>query len=179
MSAGSLARRYAKALMQLGEEQNNYEKLGSELSVLAGAMTASDELRDTLTNPLFQRSDRQNVIEAVLARIGASPTIKNFSLLLLDRERLAAVPAISRELDGMIDDKIGRVNAEVWSATKLNPGQEAQIRTELEKLSGKTVDMTSSHDPSLLGGVVARVGDVVYDGSLKTQLQHIKAQLSK
>lgn len=178
MSAGSLARRYAKALMQLGEEQNNYEKVGQELRLLAKAMATSAELSTTLSNPVFPREDRRNVLVALLGKVGASDTVKNLALLLLDRERVSAIPAISRELDVMIDERVGRISAEVTSATPLNPGQEAEIRQQLEKLSGKKVDMKVAHNPDLLGGVVAKLGDVVYDGSLKTQLQQIRDSLA-
>ena len=178
MSAGSLARRYAKALMQLGEEQKNYEKVGQELRHLAKAMATSAELATTLSNPVFPRDDRRKVLEALLLKIGASVTVKNFSLLLLDRERVSAIPAISRELDVMIDERVGRIAAEVTSATLLNPSQEADIRKQLEKLSGKKVDMKVAQNPELLGGVVAKLGDVVYDGSLRTQLQQIRDSLA-
>lgn len=178
MSSGSLARRYAKAILEIGEEQKNLDKLGGELRDFAKAMVASEELTATLTNPLFPRSDREKVLLAILLKVGASTPIKNVCLILLDRERLAAVPAIARELDEMIDERIGRVAAEVTSATLLSPSQEAAIRQELEKLSGRKVEMKTSQDPELLGGVVAKVGDLVYDGSLRTQLRKLRDQLA-
>ncbi len=178
MSGGSLARRYAKAVLQLAEEQGNLERIGTELRGLSEAMEASEEFRATLSNPVFPRADRELVLTAVLGRLGASATVKHLALLLLDRERMAFVPGISRELDTMIDEKIGRVSAEVISARRLTPAHENKIREQLERLSGKKVELTTAEDPELLGGIVARVGDIVFDASLRTQLQQIRETLA-
>jgi F-type H+-transporting ATPase subunit delta len=86
---------------------------------------------------------------------------------------------ISRELDRMIEEKAGRVSAEVTSAKPLDPSQLSQITAALEKLSGKKVSVSTKQDPDLLGGVVAKVGDTVYDGSLRTQLRTSRDELSK
>ena len=92
---------------------------------------------------------------------------------------MGTLPGISRALDEMIEAKAGRVTAEVVSAKPLDPSQLSQINAALEKLSGKKVSVTTRQDPELLGGVVARVGDTVYDGSLRTQLRTIRDELSK
>ena len=109
----------------------------------------------------------------------SQPTTKNLVYLLLDGERLASLPAISRELDAMIEAKAGRVAAEVVSAKPLDPAQLSQITAALEKLSGKKVAVSQREDPDLLGGVVAKLGDTVYDGSLRTQLRTLRDELSK
>src|SRR6185369_9565811 len=135
--SGSLARRYAKAVLELG----NTEKISADLRQLAGAMKTSAELQQALTNPAIRRGDRRKVLDGLLQRIAAHGLTKNLVYLLLDGERLGALPSISREL---------------------------------EKLSGKKVAVTSKQDPDLLGGVVAKVGDRVYDGSLRTQLRNLR-----
>lgn len=174
MSSGSIARRYARALMAIGVDTNEYEALGRQIGDLAGTMKTSAELAQTLSNPVFPRSDRQKVLTALLARLKASKTVQSFVMLLLERERLAALPDISRELDAMIDERAGRVAAEVISARPLTDDQLAQLKGVLEKLSGKKVEIQKREDPELLGGVVAKVGDVVYDGSLRTQLAQMR-----
>jgi F-type H+-transporting ATPase subunit delta len=178
MSVGSLARRYAKALIDLGVEGGNLERLGKEIAELANAIKKSPELEETLSNPAFPPSDREKVLQALLLRIGAAPTAKNFTMLLLERERLGIIPDISRALNEMIDERMGRVDAEVVSATILSPAQESQLKQQLERLSGKKVTLTSKQDPDLLGGFVARVGDVVYDSSLRSQLNRIQNSLA-
>jgi F-type H+-transporting ATPase subunit delta len=177
MISGSLARRYARALMSIGVDDNSYEKLGREVRDLAGAMHQSSELTDVLGNPAFPRAEREKVLLAVLRRLAAGPVVQNFTRLLLERERLGRIPDISRELDAMIDDRAGRVAAEVTTAAPLSPAQLGQLKTALEKLSGKTVQMEKHEDPAILGGVVAKVGDIVYDGSLRTQLERLRDQL--
>ena len=179
MPQGSLARRYARALMAIGVDNDNYNTIGAQVETLAQVMKISSELSDVLTNPAFPRSDRQKILVAILERISASVMVKNFTLLLLDRERVGALPDISRELNVMIDDHIGRVTAVVSSASALTQAQLDQIKSSLEKLSGKQVQIESKEDPDLLGGVVAKVGDIVYDGSLRTQLAQMRHSLAE
>ena len=179
MASGSIARRYARALMGIGVDNKNFETLGRQVSALAEAMKISPELSQTLSNPAFPRSDRKKVLEAILSRLGAAPAVRNFTLLLLDRERLAALPDIARELKAMIDEHVGRVNAVVTSAKPLSDAQMSQLKASLEKLSGKQVQIEHREDPEILGGVVAKVGDIVYDGSLRTQLSQMRERLAR
>lgn len=175
MVTGSLARRYAKAVLALPTP----EKIAGDVRSLAKAMHESAELQTALTNPAIRRNDRRRVIDGLLAAIGAQPITKNFVYLLLDGERMSSLPAISRELDGMLLARSNHVSAEVVSAKPLDATQVQQITAALEKLSGKKVDIAKREDPSLLGGVVAKVGDVVYDGSLRTQLRNLRDELTK
>jgi len=179
MISGSLARRYAKAVFQIGSEQGTLDRIGNDLRTLAKAMKDSAELATVMANPAIRRSDRRRVIDALINRAGVGPHVKNLVYILLDGERLNTLPAISREVDAMIEAKAGRVSADVVSATPLSPAQLAQLTTALEKLSGKKVDVHKREDASLLGGVVAKVGDVVYDGSLRTQLDNLRDELTK
>ena len=175
MVSGSLARRYARAIMPLPA----LTAIASDLRSLAKALVESEELQTLLSNPAIRRGDRRKVIDGLLQRIGANPMTKNLVYLLLDGERMSSLAAISRELDAMIEAKAGRVSATITSAKPLDPGQVQQITAALEKLSGKKVEVTRKEDPNLLGGVVAKVGDTVYDGSLRTQLRTLRDELTK
>jgi len=172
---GALSRRYAKAILQL----QPLDKIAADLRSLANAMQSSTELATLMSNPAIRRGERRKVIGGLLDAIGAQPMTRNLVSLLLDGERLAWLPAISRELDAMIEAKAGRVSAEVVSAKPLDSNQIQQITAALEKRSGKRVDIKRREDPSLLGGVIAKVGDVVYDGSLRTQLHNLRDELIK
>jgi F-type H+-transporting ATPase subunit delta len=179
MASGSLARRYAKAVLEIGEANKITDRMGADLRSLAKAMKDSAELQSALTNPAIRRADRRRVIDALLSAIGAQPLTKNLVYLLLDSERLSSVPAISREVDAMIEAKSGRVTAEIISARPLEMAQLTEITVALEKLSGKKVTVTKREDETLLGGVVAKLGDRVYDGSLRTQLRNLRDELTK
>lgn len=179
MVTGSLARRYARAVLEIGTANGNLDKLGADLRSLAKAMHDSAELVTVLTNPAIRRSDRRRVIDGLLQVINAAPHSKNLVYLLLDGERMGSLEAISREVDSMIEAKSGRLTAEVTSAKPLDAAQLTQITAALEKLSGKKVAVTKREDPSLLGGVVAKLGDTVYDGSLRTQLRTLRDELTK
>lgn len=178
MAAGSLARRYARALLEIGLEEKNLEELGKEVSDLAAAVASSSELTETLTNPAFPRSDRDKILSAVLSRLGASQTTVNFTRLLLDRERVAALPDIARELAVLIDENAGRVRAVITAARPLSSAQLSRLIKALEELSGKKILAETREDPALIGGVVAKVGDQVYDGSLRTQLSQLRRSMA-
>jgi F-type H+-transporting ATPase subunit delta len=179
MVTGSLARRYARAVVEIGIANGNLDKIGADLRSLAKAMHESTELVTALTNPALRRADRRRVLDGLLQRIGAQPHTKNLIYLLLDGERLASVEAIAREVNAMIEARSGKMSAEVTSAKPLDVAQLSQITAALEKLSGKKVAVTKREDPSLLGGVVAKLGDTVYDGSLRTQLRTLRDELTK
>jgi F-type H+-transporting ATPase subunit delta len=182
MAAGSLARRYAKAIFELGESSpttSSLPQIGATLASLSAAMKQSAELQTLLSNPAIRRADRRRVIDALLTSLDATLHTRNLVYLLLDGERLSNLPDISREVSAMIEAKSGRVTAEVTSARPLDPAQLSQITVALEALSGKKVNINNRTDASLLGGVVAKVGDTVYDSSLRTQLRAIRDELTK
>ena len=179
MIAGSLARRYARALLSIGADRKNTDKLGADLRAFAQAMKTSEELAMLLGNPAFPRADRKKIVDALAQRFGTDPTVRTFLYLLLDKERLSQLPAISREVDAAIEAAAGRISAEVTSAKPLTSAQLAQITAALEKLSGKKVQIVRKEDPELLGGVVAKVGDIIYDGSVRTQLRQLRDSMAK
>ena len=179
MVTGSLARRYARAVLEIGIANGNLDKIGADLRSLAKAMHESTELVTALTNPALRRADRRRVLDGLLERIGAELHTRHLIYLLLDGERLSSVEAIAREVNAMIEARSGKMSAEVTSAKPLDAAQLSQITAALEKLSGKKVSVSRREDPELLGGVVAKLGDTVYDGSLRTQLRTLRDELTK
>jgi F-type H+-transporting ATPase subunit delta len=174
---GSVARRYARALFELGVDRGRFEAFGAELAELAAMYASSPELRQTLENPVFKLDQRRAVLSKLLPSVAPSGEVQTFASLLLDRSRLIALPAIARAYAEMVDAKLGRVNATVTSAQPLDPATRAQVQAALEKRTGKKVVLTTGVDPSLIGGIVARVGDLVLDGSLRTRLATLQNRI--
>ena len=174
---GSIARRYARALFEIGVAQGTFEAFGAELGELGAMYGSSLELRQTLENPVFKLDQRRAVLGKLLPSVAPSREVQSFALLLLERRRLVALPAIARAYAEMVDAKLGRVRASVTSAQPLDATTRAQVQAALEKRTGKKVVLTVGVDPSLIGGVVARVGDLVLDGSLRTRLATLQSRI--
>jgi F-type H+-transporting ATPase subunit delta len=177
MAAGSVSRRYARALFSMGVDRGTFEQLGKELDAFSDLWTSSAELRQALENPVFKASEKRNVLQTLLPRVAPSPDVQKFIVLLLDRRRLHGVAAIARAYREMVDDHTGRVRAHVTSAQPLAAPELERVRQSLAKRTGKQVILESSVDPTLIGGLVARVGDLVLDGSVRTQLGTLRDKL--
>jgi F-type H+-transporting ATPase subunit delta len=175
--AGSVARRYARALFAIGVDRGSFEQLGQELADLAALWGASPDLRQALENPVFGPAEKRGVLEQLLPRVTPSADVQKFVRLLLDKRRIAALPMIARAYRELADAHAGRVRAEVTSAEPLSPGQTDSVRRSLEQRTGKKVILETRVDPSLIGGLVARVGDLVLDGSVRTQLANLRQRL--
>lgn len=169
-----LARRYARALFMLGEEQGNVALFSRELDHVAEAVRGSAELLRLLADPVVSPVDRKSVMTEVLSRLGVSPTVRNAVLLLTDRRKGAHLPEVAEALRALGDEKAGKVQAVVTSAVPLGEGQYQRLATVLEKLTGKKVTLERKLDPALIGGVVTRIGDKVYDGSVRTRLEELR-----
>ncbi len=172
-----VAQRYAKALFHLGEEANQLDALVTELARAVSTYESSQELRSALENPLVPHAAKQAIVGEVAQKLSLGASAKNTLLLLTDRRRIRALPAIVRELKVLSDKKRGVVRAVVTTAKALTPAYLERLKSQLEKMTGKKVELDVSEDPSLLAGVVARIGDRVYDGSLRTRLREMHAQL--
>jgi len=175
--AGSIPRRYAKALLAIGVEKKNYEKLGSEVAAFARLLVEHAVLRDTLENPSHPQSKRKAIVQSLIDRLAPTPTVKSFLLLLLDRNRLPYLPAIAREYQSLADEHAGRVRADVVSAHALDSDSVARLKKSLEQKTGKQVLLEQKTDPELIAGMVTKVGSIVYDGSLRTRLEQMKDAL--
>jgi F-type H+-transporting ATPase subunit delta len=177
MITGSLARRYAKALLSIGIQEKTYDALGKELDRTADTFARSPELKLALENPVFPLEKRRQVLEELARRLALSKTVRNFVMLLLDKGRVGALPDIARAHRALVDDHAGRVRATVTSARPLDPVLETRLKSALERQSGKTVLLDKREDPAIVGGLITQLGDLVYDGSVRTQLLRLREQL--
>ena len=176
---GSIARRYAKALFGLGvsEGQGAFERFGQELDDLARAYDGSSDLRLALENPVIKPSEKQAILRGILPRITPSAPVQRFAQLLLARGRITLLRSIARAYRQLSDARAGQVRATITAAAPLSPGDLDRVRRALEKRTGQKVIIETAVDPDLIGGIVARVGDLVLDGSVRTQLDELRRRL--
>jgi F-type H+-transporting ATPase subunit delta len=178
MANETVAKRYARALFEIARDERALERFEEELARVADAVAASRELREVLLNPVFDPEMRRRVLREVAGRLGTSPLVTNFVMILLDKRKLGVLPDIVRVFRALVDQAAGRVEAEVRSATPLDPGTTTRIQDELARWTGKQVRLTTTVDASLIGGAVARVGGLVLDGSIRTQLEELRERLA-
>lgn len=175
--SGSVSRRYARALFQMGSDNGRFEAYGNELGGIASMVSDSSELRQALINPVVKVSEKRSILQALLPRVGASAEVQRFVLLLLDRGRLTELSRIASDYQRLTDERLGRVRGTVTSATPLDGAAFEDIRQALAKRTGKQVILEAKVDPELLGGIVAQVGDLVLDGSLRSRLENLSRKL--
>jgi len=179
LSANAIARRYAKALVQLAAEEGAVEKFHGELARVEALFVANPELGSLLSNPAYGIEAKLEILKDVAGKLTLSGTISNFLLLLQERSRMTCLPAIFASYNILADELSGVVRPLITSALPLGDAQIAEIKAALEKSTGKKVILKLEIDPSLIGGVVTKIGDKVLDGSVKTQLTRIEAILQK
>ncbi len=174
MSNTTVARRYAKAMLELGIEVGSLKSIVEQTSSVAEAYGSSPELRAALDNPLVPYAAKKAILGDIADRLGVSPTVKNMLLLLGDRRRLHILPAMAQLLREMSDLREGVVRAEVVTAAALPDGYYTRLQAQLERMTGHRVVIEKREDPALIAGVVTRIGDMVIDGSLRTRLEELK-----
>jgi F-type H+-transporting ATPase subunit delta len=179
MQASAAARRYAKALFEISREDHKVAEVRGELARLSETLDESRELRDALFTPLHPAEERKKVLDAVAANLGLSRTVKHFQSHLIDRRRLVDFPAICEEFGRLADETSGLMTAEVTSASPLDDRRRDRLRRALSQATGREVRLEVKVDPELIGGAIAKVGDVVFDGTLSAQLSQLRANLMK
>lgn len=173
MIPGVIAKRYATALLEIGAETGQLEALVAEIERAAEAYEASSELRAAFDNPLVPAAAKKAILGDVMERLSVGTTTKHAVALLLDRRRIRALPQISQRLREMAELRRGVVRAEVMTALPLPEEYFEKLQRELERITGRKVALDRKLDASLICGVVVRVGDTVYDGSVIARLKQL------
>jgi F-type H+-transporting ATPase subunit delta len=176
---GSLARRYARALLDIGREEKALRRILEEGEAFAALLSSSPELREALEAAHVNRRDKQGALEAAAAKLGLLGSTKSFLLLLAEKGRFAELPAILSELKRMVEEAEGIERVEVSVPAALDAAQRESLRSALAERTGKRIELEEKVEPSLLGGMVVKVGSTVYDGSVRTQIQKIRENLKK
>ena len=176
MKSASL--QYANALADIALAQGAAEPAVQQLIGFGALYAESAELRNFLVSPAVTKEAKHRVIEKLLARVGGSKIVRNFLFVVTDHQRIHVLPEIIAEFQDVIRQRQGITEAQVSSAVELSKAQKAEMEFTLERLTGKRVEAKFSLEPELLGGAVVRVGDTVYDGSLRSRLNELRARLA-
>ncbi len=171
--------RYARALADvIADARLDPSKVVAQMHSLVAAFEESRELREVWESPAIPVEQKQHVLDALAARIGVTDRpVRNFIAVLIDQDRITLLPEISKLLEIELNNRTGRLDAEIVSARELVPEQRASLLDELSRMTGKIVLPRYAIDKQLIGGVTVRVGSTIYDGSVRGQLQRIRQQL--
>jgi F-type H+-transporting ATPase subunit delta len=172
-----LAKRYGKALFAVGKEEGGFDDYAKALNSMAELYVSTPEVSDALTNPMYPVDARAKVMDHLIGVLGCSQIMGNFFKLLVQKKRANILPDVAEVFQAMVDADKNMCQGTVVAAMELSPELNDKVKAILEKITGKQVLLTTEVDPSILGGIVAKVGDLVLDGSIKSQLAGLKESI--
>lgn len=174
-----IAKRYARALFNLALGEKQVEYYGQELSDFSQLLKQLPDVADAIRNPLYPGATKKAAFASLSEKLGLTPMIRSFVNLLIEKDRLGHLEEIKDYYYRLIDEHSNVARAQLRAAVQLDETVIQNIAQTLEKVTGKKVIVEFEQDPELIGGVVARIGDLVLDGSVKTQLHNIKESLKR
>jgi F-type H+-transporting ATPase subunit delta len=174
----SASLQYANALADIALAQGAGGPALQQLIDFRGAYAESPELRNFLASPAVDRQAKHGVIEKLVARLGASKIVRNLLFVVADRGRMHLLPEIVESFQEVIRQRQGISEAEISSAVELSAAQKAEFAFTLERMTRQRIEARYSLDPSLLGGAVVRIGDAIYDGSVRNRLNQMRSKLT-
>lgn len=177
MSARLVARRYAKAFVEIGIAQGQLHQLQGELSRVLELVKEHPDLRRVVENPLFAPRQKAMVFDTLLDQIGAAETLRKFFKVVAEAARMGLIFEIEAAVRELVDTRAGIMDAYVASAQPLSDSQTRSLVDSLGARTGKTIRVRWKQEPALLGGLKVQVGSTVYDASLQGQLRLLKTQL--
>jgi len=175
----TIARKYARALIELALEDKQLERCGREIESFGTLIRENEQLWGLFTGPAGDTELRRSALDAVLSKTQYLGLVANFIRLLMDKERLVLITDIARAYGRLLDEHEGKMKARVVSAAPLSDGETAEITKRLSASLKREIILETSVDPSLIGGAVAYVGGLIFDGSIRTQLSTIRDNLKK
>lgn len=176
MTSG-VAGRYASALFELAREQGELDGVDADLSKFQGLLNGSEDLKRLVNSPAFAAEDQERALKAVLDWASVGATTGNFLKVVARNRRLSAAEDIIKNFRQQLALHRGEMTAEVQSAVQLSDEQLAELKNTLKASYGKDVRLETKIDPSLLGGLVVKVGSRMFDSSLRTKLSNLKVVL--
>ena len=174
----AIALRYAQAFAQV-VESHKLDALATrqQLADFDDTLAESNALREVFSNPAIPSDQKLRVLDAIAARLGLLPQVRNFIAVIMHHERINELREILEEYRGLADEQAGLAEAEISTAHPLNPQDRHELEAQVARLAGGKIRASYREDPSLLGGAVVRIGSTVYDGSIRGQLLGLKQKL--
>ena len=173
------ARRYAKALYDVAHETGATEAIGQELEQVAAICAGDAGAHDVLTRPWIKPADRRAVAMAIAQKVGARKLVQDFAGLVAERGRADHLPEIVEAYRTLVDAELGRTRAQVGPRLPSTAGEKQQLSGKLEHAVGKRIILEEQVDATLLGGFIAQVGSLIFDGSLDGQLARMRQRLAR
>ncbi|MEA3546531.1 MAG: F0F1 ATP synthase subunit delta [Thermodesulfobacteriota bacterium] len=177
MKNAILAKRYAKALFAVGKEEDAFDEYTEALNGFAEMYATIPEVLDGLTNFIYPQDVREKVMAELVKSAGLTGVMANFMNLLAQKRRADVLPDIAETFQAMVDEEHNVCQGMVVTATEIDADLKEKVKETLEKITGKQVTLNTAVDESIIGGMVAKVGDLVFDGSIKTQLAGLKESI--
>ena len=172
-----IARRYAKALVNLADNEKDLDNTGKILTAIAEVYKENSELRQVLSDTKVSSRVKLEILKDVLSKIKASKLVDTFSRYLLAKRRINFLPDIERAFKLLLQEKLGRIEAEVTTASELPKKTVKNLIDAISVYTGKDVEVNVTIDPSIIGGIVTRIGSTVIDGSIQTHLKQIRQSI--
>ena len=179
MIGSKVAKRYAKALLSLGQEDGNFEQYGRDLEDFSLFCKGHKEVIDVIANQIFSLEDRRNILKVLLEKSPYSSVIKNFLNLLLDKNRIGDIHQITDHYERLTDEISNIARADIVTARPLREEAQKRLEKVLGDLTSKTIKIEVEEDENLIGGIVVKIGDLVLDGSVKAQLEGFNESLKR
>ncbi|HQG99346.1 MAG TPA: ATP synthase F1 subunit delta [Smithellaceae bacterium] len=175
----NISKRYARAFFDIAGEEKKLEQYYNELHQFSSVIAQNKDLGGFLANPIFEQEIKKKVLEKIIGKLSLSPMTINFLKLLIDKKRIDILPDIETCYRQLMDETLQKVRVTVKTAFPLSGEMQSYITSSLKKMTGRTVDVTVENDKNLLGGIVIGVGDTLYDGSIKNQLNNMRNLLGE
>jgi F-type H+-transporting ATPase subunit delta len=174
----AIAGRYASALLDVAWAHGDAEAVKTNLAAFAAVVGDSTDLQNFLANPAVPKESKRIVLKELLKRLGTTPTMQNFLNVVVDHRRGGLLPEISEAYTAKLNTKLGIAEAAVTSAAELSAQERTALVQGLERATGLKIMANYAVDGALLGGAAVRIGDVIYDGSVREQLRRLEAEMA-
>lgn len=173
----AVAQRYARALAEIVGPQGNFARTAAEIEAFAEIYRENAELREVFETPAVKPEQKLGVLDAILARLGASREVGNFLRVLLKHYRMNVLADIQQAFQSIANDEMGVAQMRVVSAAPLNDRERGALGQRFQELTGKKIEAEYGVDPDLVGGVLAQIKSTIYDGSVRGALDRIREQI--